>query len=224
MATTFQNSLFSGFVGRRKASTLETSTLLGGHTGSHFQMNSRLEDHPIVVFDFETTGLDVRNDRIIEIGGVKFVNRREVARFSKLIAPGFPVSSEITEITGITNEMLADAPPMEKVLHDFHDFFRGCVGVAHNAEFDTQLLKYESQRLGVHCDYFVLCTLKMARQMVQSDRRTLSHLAEHFQIEYVTKHRSIDDILVTAEVLWRILDTNPNVRKLSDLQVFREAM
>ena len=224
MATAFENSLFSTLTGRIKEETILPQVLMGGYSGSRFDMQQNLNDIPIVIFDFETTGLNYRADRIIEIGAVKFLNRQEVDRFTALIHPGCSVTAEITRITGITDEMLVGAPPMENVLPKFHDFFRGCLGVAHNAEFDSQFLKFESLRLGIHCDYYILCTLRLARALVQCERRNLDALAAHYGLTFQSRHRSIGDILVTADVLWRILDENQNLTKLVHLLPYKEAM
>ena len=181
-----------------------------------------MADLPIVVFDFETTGLDVKTARIIEIGAIKYVGRREVDRVSTLVHPGIPLTDEITQITGITSDMLKDAPPADQVLHTFHDMLRSCVGVAHNAEFDCQILGYESARLGVQCSYTVLCTLKMARTLVDVPRRNLDALAEHFGLSFESRHRSIGDIQVTAGLLWKMLDAQPSLRTLKDVESFME--
>ena len=72
-------------------------------------------------FDFETTGLDIRTARIIEIGAIKYINKK-IDRFSFLINPGILISDEITKVTGITNDMLIDQPNFQSVLPKFHDF------------------------------------------------------------------------------------------------------
>ena len=213
------------FIGKGNQADIQHLALLGGHTGSRFSVKEHIQDLPIVVFDFETTGLNVKTDRIIEIGAVKYKNRKEIARISTFVHPGQLVSNEITQITGITNDMLKDAPPMAEVLSDFHDFFRGCVGIAHNAEFDSQLLKWESMRLGIHCDYFIICTLKMARQLIMHiENRKLDTLASHFGLTFESRHRSIGDILVTAQVFWKLLDENPRLQKLEHFSTFLESM
>ncbi|MBX9703382.1 MAG: hypothetical protein K2X39_04445, partial [Silvanigrellaceae bacterium] len=136
--------------------------------------------------------------------------------------PGEKISREIEKITGISDAMLSDMPTVDKVLPAFHDFLRGAMGVAHNAEFDVGMLHYESARLGIKCDYTVLCTLKMARSLVQIERRNLDALAKHFDLTFESRHRSIGDILVTAGVLWKMLEENPHLKLISDLYSFRE--
>jgi DNA polymerase-3 subunit epsilon len=87
-------------------------------------------------FDIETTGLDPRLDRIVEIGAVKFDRRGPMGRYSVLINPGIPMPEEAGRVNGISDAMLAGKPPLEAVLPDFLRFTAGAVIVAHNAPFD----------------------------------------------------------------------------------------
>lgn len=222
MASAFSNSLFYDLLQRQGTKGVEDRAILGGMTGSSFDRASVLGELPLVFFDFETTGLDVKTSRIIEIGAIKFLGRREIQRLSTLVHPGVTLTPEITKITGITDAMLQDAPPAHAVLEEFHDLLRGCVGVAHNAEFDCQILGYESARLGIQCSYTVLCTLKMARTLLDVPRRNLDALAEHYGLSFSSRHRSIGDIFVTSEVLWKMLDANPQLVTLRDVEGFME--
>jgi DNA polymerase III epsilon subunit family exonuclease len=224
MPSPFSNSLFSTLLGARAANENAPHAIMGGVTGSRFAPSQALADLPLVIFDFETTGLDSKSERIIEIGAVKFEGRKEIDRFSQLVSPGRPVSSEITQITGITNEMLTGKPLIAEVLPAFHDFLRGCVGVAHNAEFDTGFLVSESARLGIQCDYVILCTLRMARDLVKSDRKNLDALAAHYRLTFESRHRSIGDVLVTAAVMWNMLDENTRLVTLRDFTPYQEVM
>jgi DNA polymerase-3 subunit alpha (Gram-positive type) len=224
MPSLFQNSGFYDIVCKKKAAAAAPIALLGGVSGSSFDPTTRISELPIVVFDFETTGVDPRTDRIIEIGAVKFVGRKEVERVSQLVHPGIPLPQEIIDITGITDEMLADAPPMSQVLPALHDLMRGSVGIAHNAEFDANFLSHESARLGVHCDYHLICTLKMSRALVKTPRHKLDILAAHYNLQFESRHRSIGDILVTAQVFWRMLDENKSIQTLQDASAYKQDM
>jgi DNA polymerase-3 subunit alpha (Gram-positive type) len=160
MVSPFQNSIFHFLLSKKDNFVSAPVAIMGGVSGSRFCGNEELKNVPIVIFDFETTGLDTRRSRIIEIGAIKYLNRKEIDRFSYLINPGIPISQEITSITGIDNDMIEGKPDFQKVLPEFHDFLRGCVGLAHNAEFDVSMLFYESNRLGIACDYTIFCSLK----------------------------------------------------------------
>lgn len=224
MASPLSNSVFASILSRMPAENQRPLAIMGGISGSAFSHHVEFAELPLVIFDFETTGLDSRNDRIIEIGAVKFVNRQEVERMSLLVNPGKMVSEEITRITGITNEMLKDSPRIEAVMDKFHDFLRGCVGVAHNAEFDCAFLAHESARLGISCSYTMVCTLKMARSLVKCERKNLDALAAHYNLQFESRHRSIGDILVTAQVLWAMMNENPGLKCLGDLKEYQEEM
>jgi DNA polymerase-3 subunit epsilon len=98
-------------------------------------------------FDIETTGLDAKQDRIVEFGGVKFDRRGPIVRYSALINPRVPMPEEAGRVNGITDEMLAGMPPLEAVFPDFLRLVQDTVIIAHNAPFDMgfvneQLKKY----------------------------------------------------------------------------------
>ena len=95
------------------------------------------EGKVFVAFDLETTGLDPSRDRIVEIGAVKFDRTGLIARFSTLVNPGIPMPAEAGRVNGITDNMLAGKPSLEKVFPDFLLFIRGAALAAHNAPFDT---------------------------------------------------------------------------------------
>ncbi len=181
-------------------------------------------DKPIVVFDFETTGLDTKTARIIEIGAIKYINKMEVSRFSQLVNPQEPISEKITEITGIHSGMLEGMPTVEAVLPSFHEFLKGSVGVAHNARYDVGILYHESKRINITCQHDVICTLKLAKRFLKLDRRSLDSLSKHYNLSFESRHRSIGDSLVTAEVLWKILDEHPELQTMKDFSLYREDM
>ncbi|WP_186643833.1 3'-5' exonuclease [Fluviispira vulneris] len=224
MSSPFHNSLFHFLLSRKENLNSSHVAIMGGVSGSRFAFEEKLSDLPIVIFDFETTGLDIRTAKIIEIGAIKYLGRKEVGRFSELIDPKENVSEEITRITGIDNSMLVGKPSIQEILPKFHDFLRGCVGFAHNAEFDVGMLHHESYRLGISCDYTIFCSLKMARALVKIERRNLDALAAHYGLTFESRHRSIGDILVTAGVLWRMIDENPELQTIADFSSYREEM
>lgn len=93
-----------------------------------------------VVFDLETTGLDPKKERIVEIGAAKFDKRGLIGRFSVLIDPGIPMPAEASKVNGITDAMLAGKPSLDEVMPDFLRFIEGTVLVAHNAPFDCSFI------------------------------------------------------------------------------------
>lgn len=224
MPSPFSNSTFSELLLRKTSGSSAPMAILGGISGSSFGEHEVFDELPLVVFDFETTGLDTKTCRIIEIGAIKYVGRKEVARLSMFVDPKCLINEEITAVTGITQDMLVGAPSIEEALPEFHDFMRGCVGLAHNAEYDCGVLVAESTRLGISCCYTVVCSLKLARALVNCERKNLDALAAHFNLQFESRHRSIGDILVTAEVVWRILEANPQCYTLKDFAPYMEIM
>ena len=106
-------------------------------------------DAAFVVFDIETTGLKAEHADIIEIGAVKIVDGRIVDRFQTFVNDGVVIPSNITALTGITNDMLRGAPPLRQVLNSFKRFCEGCCLVAHNARFDVGFIHHHSEKYGV---------------------------------------------------------------------------
>lgn len=224
MSSPFSQSVFHRVLQARGAQAPQTISILGGLWGSSFRAEDRFLEKPVVVFDFETTGLNVRSDRIIEIGAIKYIQKEEVDRFSCFVNPEVALSQEITRITGIKDHMLSDALTIHGALPKFHQFLKGCIGLAHNAEFDVGMLFYESLRLGIVCDYTIFCSLKMARRFLHLERRNLDALAEYYGLTFEARHRAIDDIRVTAQVVWKMMDENPHLQTVADFEPFREGM
>ncbi len=162
---------------------------------------------PMVVFDFETTGLDAREDRIVEVGAIKLVNGEAVDEFSTLVNPGILIPDHISSISGINNQMVADKPSIETVLPKMLEFISGSLLFAHNADFDMAFLTANASRLGYELHLPCFCTFKLSRQLLpQLESRSLDRLAQHYGLSFVSRHRSIGDAQVTATVFHKMLD------------------
>ena len=129
-------------------------------------MQSFNQNQTVVAIDFETTGLYAdEGDRIIEIGAVLLRGQEVADRFQSLINPGFLVSREIDNITGITNAMLSDAPSAAEVMEKFVKFIDTHPLVAHNASFDQKFLEAELGHFGKKRSLNFGCTLQIARRL-----------------------------------------------------------
>jgi len=129
-------------------------------------LNSFSQNEPVIVLDFETTGLYPDNgDRVIEIGAVLLRNQDIVDQFQSLINPGFFVSHEIETITGISNTMLSEAPAAPEVMKKFVKFIDTHPLVAHNASFDRSFLETELGHFGKKRPLNFGCTLRVARRL-----------------------------------------------------------
>ena len=168
--------------------------------------NRFIKNCRLVVFDFETTGLDSNKDQIIEIGGLVVENGVAGGEFSTLVKPTIPLPEAASKITGITDEMLADQPPIDQELPKFLKFIEGSILVAHNAEFDMAFLRNACDRLGYQIQWPSFCTLKMARALLPDlESKNLDTLAKHYQLTFEARHRSIGDCKVTSAVLQSFL-------------------
>jgi len=159
-------------------------------------------DQEYVVVDVETTGGRSSFDRVTEIGAVKMRNGRVTGEFQTLINPGRPIPKMIVELTGITDEMVGDAPRFEEVGEEFLAFFGDAIFVAHNARFDYGFIQKELARTGTDFSHPTLCTVvEMRRAVPKLPSYRLARLCEHFGISLDQHHRALCDAQATAELL-----------------------
>ena len=149
----------------------------------------------IVCFDIETTGLDKRRDVITEIGAVVLRNGEVVEEFDTFVKPGKPITSKITELTGITNEMVADAPGEAEALKAFLDFVDGRILVAHNAHsFDIRFLRAAAKRSGIEFEPTYIDTLTMAQAMYPGlHNYKQGTINKHLELPAYEAHRACED-------------------------------
>jgi len=158
-----------------------------------------------VLLDLETTGLSAKEDRIIEIGAIRYENGREVERFETFVNPGRRIPAKITEVTGIVCEMVEDAPYIENVMEKLLAFVKGNVIIGHNIMFDYGFIKQNALNNKLVFDEKVIDTLKLARRFLPDlPKRSLDYLCEHFGIADENHHRAINDAYAAGE-LYRIL-------------------
>lgn len=160
------------------------------------------------VIDFETTGLSPRQgDRAVEIGAVLVENGQIIDTYQSLINPNVQVSRFITDLTGISNEMIRDAPRPKQVFKEVHRFVRSATLVAHNASFDRNFWTHELSRLNLDAEHQFLCTMLISRRLYPwSPNHKLRTLAELHEIPAAGRHhRALADASVTSGLLLRIL-------------------
>src|SRR3984957_15145468 len=169
-----------------------------------------LEGLDFTVVDVETTGWVPDEAAITEIGAVRVHGGRVVAEFGSLVNPGTPVPPAITELTGISDQMLASAPPVAAVLPGLLAFAEGSVLAAHNAPFDLAFLTAACAAMGCAWPGFeVLDTVRLARHLMATPQevpdRKLATLARFFDTPVRPSHRALDDARATAAVLGELL-------------------
>lgn len=184
-----------------------------------------LVDVTFVVVDLETTG-GSGDDAITEIGAVKVRGGEILGEFQTLVNPGTHIPGLIAVLTGITNQMVADAPRVHQVLGPFLEFAAGSVLVAHNAGFDVGFLKRACQAQSVDWPGFpVVDTVALARQALLRDEVAnckLATLAAHFHATTLPDHRALSDARATVDVLHGLLERvgNLGVSTFEDLDEF----
>ena len=157
-----------------------------------------------IVLDFETTGLSPdQGERAIEIGAVKLVDGEVVDTFQQLMYPGKRINSFIEDYTGISNNMLKDAPPCAQVMREFSDFIDGFNLVAHNASFDSRFLDAELQRIKLDQRGEFACSMLIARRVYpEAPNHKLGTLVRYKHLPNDgTFHRALADSQMTAH-LW----------------------
>lgn len=176
-----------------------------------FDKPADLKNNTFVVFDLETTGLNNqpamgRMDRIIEIGAVKIENGTITEKFSSFIACPEKLSPEIVNLTGIHDEDLVGAPPVEKVLADFFKFTDGCYLVGHNVQFDYRFVYYYGEENGYYFEQKTYDTLFLAQELLRGiiPNFKLNTVAAHYGFTF-NHHRAFDDALTTAKIFIELL-------------------
>ena len=182
-----------------------------------------IEEATFVVVDIETTGLCFDADEIIEIGAVKMVNNKIVDRFNTFVKPTKPVPANIISLTGITNDMVKSAPPIEEALVSFMEFLGDGIFVAHNAQFDSGFIRREALKQQLQFNNKVLDTLALSRIIFSElKNHRLDTLAKKLNIKMGSHHRAVDDAntaaLILKELLIRVCELGiDNLSKINEV-------
>lgn len=189
-------------------------------------LGTPLSDVTFVVVDLETTGGSPSGSQITEIGAVKVRGGEVLGEFQTLVRPSTPIPPFISVLTGITNTMVGDAPPIATVLPQFLEFASGSVLVAHNAGFDVSFLKAAAAETGHRWPGFgVVDTVRLARQLVHKDEapnHKLGSLAALFGATTTPDHRALHDARATVDVLHALIGRvgNLGVHTLEELRSY----
>jgi DNA polymerase III epsilon subunit family exonuclease len=186
-----------------------------------------LRELDFVVVDVEATGAKTPPNRLIELGAYRIRGGRIVGKFLSLINPEIPIPRFVMTLTGITNEMVKQAPVFAEVAPRWLDFVNDSVLVAHNAPFDTNFLNHEISRVypGHRMVNPHLCTVRLCRRMMpELTNHRLDTVASHFSIPIVSRHRAGSDALATAKIFVRLieqLELNHNILDLAAARSFQ---
>jgi DNA polymerase-3 subunit epsilon len=162
------------------------------------------------IVDIETTGGQPDRDRITEIAIVLHDGQQVVDRYETLINPGRSIPYEITRLTGITDEMVRDAPPFYEVARKIVELTEGAVFVAHNVRFDYSFVKSAFSDLGYNFQRKTLCTVRMSRKAFPGlPSYSLGKLCQSVGVSLKNRHRAMGDAEATAEVFGMIMSQQP---------------
>ncbi len=169
-------------------------------------------DGEFIVFDIETTGFGAAKERITEIGAVRMINGEIKDTFSTFVNPEKPIPEKITELTGIDDSMVADAPLEETAVKQFLEYCgKNAVVVAHNAKFDTSFIKAAAERHGIDYTLTYIDTLAISRGMFsQLAKHKLDNVAKFLKLGDFDHHRACEDAMMLARIFQVML------RKLKD--------
>ena len=164
-----------------------------------------------VAFDLETTGLDPRQDQIVEIGAVKFDRQGLTARFSILINPGIPMPAEAEKVNKISDAMLRDKPAIGQVMPDFLRFIEGSIVIAHKAAFDCGFINQNLKNSPVSpfptLPNPIVDTLVLSREAFPGlYSYSLQNLAADLKIPSKDAHRAEDDARLCMEIFLRCVE------------------
>ncbi len=173
-------------------------------------MHMTIQTHSItdsyVSIDLETTGLNPRQDRIIEIGAVKVIEGQIADSYSVLVNPGRNLEEHITELTGIRDEQLRGAPYIEEVLPEAMDFLEDLPLLGHSILFDFSFLKKAAVDRKLVFEKKGIDTLKIARKyLADLEHRSLDYLCQHYGIEH-RAHRALEDARATHFLYWKLIE------------------
>lgn len=182
-----------------------------------------LEDVTYYVLDLETTGFSAVTEKITEIGIMKVKDGEVLDEFSCFVNPEKHIPQRVTEVTNITDEMVADAETIEKVFPKMLEFIgndKNAVLVAHNAGFDIGFLKQNAKVLGYDFDYTYLDTLSLAKDLFPEYKKyKLGKIADNLGIKVEVAHRALDDVDTTVKVFKVMLDMldKRGAKKIEDI-------
>ena len=166
------------------------------------------------IIDVETTG---QGNRMTEISIFKYDGQTVIDEFTSLINPESFIPAHITALTGIDNQLVADAPRFEAVAHKILNITEDTIFVAHNVNFDYNVISGEFKRIGIDFDRKKLCTVRLSRRLLPGHRSySLGKLCKALDINLVDRHRARGDAEATV-ILFKILLEQPE-----SLDVFKE--
>ncbi len=178
-----------------------------------------------VALDLETTGINPAYDQIIEIGMVRVINGIQEAQYASLVYPGYEIDPYITNLTGITNEMVTGKPAIAALIPEILDFIGDLPLLGHNIIFDYSFLKKAVVTAGGSFEKSAIDTLKIARRLLPNvEKKNLDRLCAYFGIDAGSSHRALDDAKSAMQLYYRLYEINPDDAGFSELHALTFAV
>ena len=175
----------------------------------------------IVALDIETTGLDPKKDSIIEIGAIRFDNHGIIEKWQTLINPQRRIPTFITQLTGINNQMITDAPQIEEVINDIAQFIGQSPILGHNINFDLGFFrKYDLFLSNERIDTYELASVLLP----SVTQYNLGFLAQYFNISFPNRHRGLNDVIATYKVFTNLCKITSNLPDFLLLELYRSIL
>ena len=177
-------------------------------------------DDEYICFDLETTGLNANFDKIIEIGAIRVKGNEILDEFCTFVNPKTSISANTTELTGITDDMVENAPCEEEAIKKFIEFCgKNPVLVAHNANFDTSFVKSACKRLKIDFNFTYVDTVPISRALIMSVKNhKLDTVAKYLKIPEFNHHRASDDARALAYIFIKLMKMAKDLHEISSLQ------
>ena len=170
------------------------------------------------IVDIETTGGRASRDKITEIAVVIHDGCQIIDSFESLVNPECYIPYGITQLTGITQEMVVNAPKFYEIARQFVEITEGAVFVAHNVRFDYGFIREEFNRLGYTYSRRQLCTVRLSRKAFPGlSSYSLGHLIRHFGIQVNGRHRAMADVMATTQLFQKILNQDKSEQEIKQM-------
>lgn len=177
----------------------------------------KIEKETFICVDCETTGLDPKKDRVIEVAAVTFTFTEQFELFDSLVDPKIEIPEETIKIHHITQDMVQGQPTIAEVLPAVLELIGKKTIIGHGIKFDIDILAYEAERAGIPCTIQnnpTIDTLRMARLYGESPTNSLQQLRSHFNIAEEGAHRAMSDVIVNMEVFKNLCRDYKTVEEL----------
>ncbi|MEM7715797.1 MAG: 3'-5' exonuclease [Cyanobacteria bacterium P01_A01_bin.68] len=218
---TIQNVINEGETcGLKLTDMLSTQTFIDGEPFSN--LIGAYTFGTIIVFDVETTGLEISKDEVIEIAAIKLIDGKKIAEFREFIVNTVDVGDS-QQIHGYSNEFLAShGKKALKVFHEFFEFAKGGLLIGHNVGFDIKMVKAHASRVGIEFPQFKWAdTWNLANRFIEADSYSLENLASKLGLIQLPSHQAIEDVRTTVELLYFLIPAIEHCAKYRQALVYK---